>query len=162
MVESGHWAFFGDTQFDDSYAGDPVFGPGIYPWVEAVGIQNDDIASLQPTTLAATFSNPNFESQFPPRLGPGLYPGVTQAGIASDQVSSLQPVKANPTTDGDILLAHIVLFTDADLRGPHKHVFVPEPNLNASDDDSFNDAVSSVASTWPAGSCQIPCPTRSA
>ena len=132
-------------------------------------------------------------------------------------MSSLQPVKANPTTDGNILLAHIMLFTDADLRGPHKHVFVPEPNLNASDDDSFNDAVSSVAvllnqwftyrdagfdrafdvtlgeglfpwvedvgiandamsslqiaqerlgfaarprSTWPAGSCQIPCPTR--
>jgi Beta/Gamma crystallin len=92
-----------------------------------------------------TFADPNFESQFPPRLGPGLYPGVTQAGLANDQLSSLQPVKADPTTDGDILLAHIVLFTDADLRGPHKHVFVPEPNLNASDDDSFNDAVSSVA-----------------
>ena len=57
VVESGHWTFFGDTQFDDSYPGDPVFGPGIYPWVESVGVQNDDIASLQPTTLAATVSN---------------------------------------------------------------------------------------------------------
>ena len=101
VVESGNWTFFGDTQFDDSYPGDPVFGPGIYPWVVAVGIQNDDIASLQPTTLDATFSN-----------------------AVDDKV---------------------LLFQYGDFFGPHKHVFAAEPNLNASDDNDFNDRVNSLA-----------------
>ena len=101
VVESGHWAFFGDTQFDDSYPGDPVFGPGIYPWVEAVGIQNDDIASLQPTALAATFGN---------------------------------------AVDDEVLL-----FQYGGFFGPHKHVVAAEPNLNASDDNDFNDRVNSLA-----------------
>ena len=38
-----------------------------------------------------------------------------------------------------------ILFKDADYVGDHKHVFAAEPNLNASDDDGFNDAVSSLA-----------------
>ena len=199
VVVSGNWKFFRNSGYDDDYP--VVLGPGCYPRVTDVSIRSGDMSSLTVVADAATvagapldahivlfanaafhgdhkhvvqaaadlnaggdphfddvtssiavitgvwdtFADPNFGGQFPPRLGPGLYPGVTQAGVANDQLSSLQPVKADPTTDGDVLLAHVVLFTDADLRGPHKHVFVAEPNLNASDDDSFNDAVSSVA-----------------
>src|SRR5690348_2912942 len=42
------------------------------------------------------------------------------------------------------MAAHIILFQDANFNGAHKHVCDTEPNLNASDDDSFNDSVSSV------------------
>ena len=39
----------------------------------------------------------------------------------------------------------IILFENANFRGAHKHVFTDEPNLNAPDDNSMNDAVSSIA-----------------
>src|SRR5258708_31107895 len=39
----------------------------------------------------------------------------------------------------------VVLFIDADLHGAHKHIYDQEPNLNAGDDNGFNDQVSSLA-----------------
>ena len=36
-----------------------------------------------------------------------------------------------------------ILFENANFHGQHKHVFGPEPNLNAPDDNFFNDKVSS-------------------
>ncbi|MEA2820714.1 MAG: hypothetical protein QOJ86_2718 [Bradyrhizobium sp.] len=41
------------------------------------------------------------------------------------------------------MTAHVILFQHRNFHGAHKHVFVEETNLNASDDDSFNDKVSS-------------------
>jgi hypothetical protein len=41
-------------------------------------------------------------------------------------------------------MAHVVLFKNANFHGDHKHVMAAEPNLNASDDHGFNDAVSSL------------------
>jgi Beta/Gamma crystallin len=41
-------------------------------------------------------------------------------------------------------MAHVILFEKAQFRGAHKHVFGAEPNLNADDDDFFNDKVSSL------------------
>ena len=41
-------------------------------------------------------------------------------------------------------MAHVVLFKNANFHGDHKHVMAAEPNLNASDDNGFNDAVSSL------------------
>jgi Beta/Gamma crystallin len=38
----------------------------------------------------------------------------------------------------------VILFQDANFHGAHKHVFDHETNLNAPDDDSFNDRVSSI------------------
>lgn len=38
----------------------------------------------------------------------------------------------------------VILFQDANFHGEHKHVFDNETNLNASDDSSFNDGVSSI------------------
>lgn len=38
---------------------------------------------------------------------------------------------------------HVILFKHVKFHGPHKHVFDEEKNLNASDDNSFNDTVSS-------------------
>ncbi|HEY6376854.1 MAG TPA: beta/gamma crystallin-related protein, partial [Edaphobacter sp.] len=59
--------------------------------------------------------------------------------------SSLQPVSATPTAHGAPIDGHVVLFENANFHGAHKHVFTKEPNLNASDDNFFNDRVSSVA-----------------
>lgn len=92
-----------------------------------------------------TFAGPDFADPFPPLLGSGPFPSVTAVGIGNDAVRSVTPVAGiAPTTDA-VLLGHVLLFKDANLRGGHKHVFAPEPNLNASDDNSFNDAVSSIA-----------------
>jgi len=41
-------------------------------------------------------------------------------------------------------MAHVILFEKAQFRGAHKHVFGREPNLNADDDNFFNDRVSSL------------------
>jgi hypothetical protein len=60
-------------------------------------------------------------------------------------MSSLRVVDAAPTVQADPVAAHILLFEHADWHGAHKHVFVAEPNLNADDDDPFNDRTSSLA-----------------
>jgi hypothetical protein len=41
-------------------------------------------------------------------------------------------------------MAHVILFEHAKFHGQHKHVFHDEPNLNAGDDNSFNDKASSI------------------
>src|SRR5690242_4711895 len=41
-------------------------------------------------------------------------------------------------------MAHVMLFEHANFHGAHKHVFSREPNLNAGDDNFFNDKVSSL------------------
>ncbi|MEG3437327.1 beta/gamma crystallin-related protein [Pannus brasiliensis CCIBt3594] len=38
----------------------------------------------------------------------------------------------------------VILFEHANFHGAHKHVFGREPNLNAEDDNFFNDRVSSI------------------
>ena len=48
-------------------------------------------------------------------------------------------------------MPHVILFEHANFHGAHKHVFGPEPNLNAGDDNFFNDRVSSIVvleGTW--------------
>jgi hypothetical protein len=47
LVLAGAWEFFRDSGFQGSYG--VVLGPGLYPWVEAVKIKNDDMSSLRPT-----------------------------------------------------------------------------------------------------------------
>jgi hypothetical protein len=41
-------------------------------------------------------------------------------------------------------MSHVILFEHWWFHGNHKHVFGREPNLDADDDDSFNDEVSSI------------------
>src|SRR5262249_45318898 len=41
-------------------------------------------------------------------------------------------------------MAHVILFENAQFHGQHKHVFRAEPNLNATDDNLFDDKVSSL------------------
>jgi hypothetical protein len=86
-----------------------------------------------------------FRRPYGPILGPGLYNSVAAFGIRNDDMSSLQPVSAAPTTHGAPIGGHVVLFENASFHGGHKHVFTKEPKLNASDDNYFNDRVSSVA-----------------
>lgn len=48
-------------------------------------------------------------------------------------------------------MAEIVLFEHINFHGAHKHLFTSEPNLNAIDDNFFNDAVFSfvvISGTW--------------
>lgn len=53
VVLGGQWVFYRDPDYQFV---DGTLGPGLYPWVEAVGIKNDDISSLRPIyTYAATF-----------------------------------------------------------------------------------------------------------
>ncbi len=39
---------------------------------------------------------------------------------------------------------HVILFEHADFHGRHKHIFKDYPNLNAADDNDFNDITSSI------------------
>src|SRR5262249_27003903 len=105
---------------------------------------NDKVSSL--VVLEgnwAVFADSNFKKQYPPILGPGLYP-VLPAGVKNDDMSSLKPVDAGPTVSGGPVNSHVMLFEHANFHGAHKHVFTREPNLNASDDNFFNDKVSSL------------------
>jgi hypothetical protein len=107
VVVSGTWATFAGAKLRSPYGA--LLGPGLYPWVEDIGIKNDDLSSLVPTSDAPTVA---------------------------------------PSAAVD---AEVMLFIDIDLRGNHKHVFRNEANLGAADDNSFNDAVSSLAvvqNTW--------------
>jgi hypothetical protein len=106
-ILSGTWATFADPDLRRPY--DVSLGPGLYPWVEDVGIRNDDLSSLTPT---------------------------------SDQPTAPPPAGVNAET---------TLFIDINLHGDHKHVFTNESDLGASDDNLFNNAVSSlvvIRNTW--------------
>ncbi len=41
-------------------------------------------------------------------------------------------------------MGHLILFEHVNFRGKHKHIFQDGPNLNARDDNSFNDITSSI------------------
>jgi hypothetical protein len=106
---------------------------------------NDKVSSIVVFEGNWTFAkNAGQKSPYSAILGPGLYKNVVEYGIPNDDMSSLEPTSKPATTKGDPLDYHIILFKNAEFRGDHKHVFGPEPNLNASDDNSFNDAVSSL------------------
>jgi hypothetical protein len=107
---------------------------------------NDRVSSIVILDGAwAFYRNSNFDSPYGPVLGTGLYNNVTSFGIRNDDMSALQPVSTTPTTHGAPIDGHIVLFENANFHGAHKHLFTKEPNLNAADDNFFNDRVSSVA-----------------
>lgn len=52
VVLGGNWEVFRHSQYVQPYP--VVLGPGRYPWVGAIGITNDDMSSLRPTSRAAT------------------------------------------------------------------------------------------------------------
>jgi hypothetical protein len=43
-----------------------------------------------------------------------------------------------------MLMGHLILFEHVNFHGKHKHIFQDEPNLDAADDNSFNDITSSI------------------
>src|SRR5262249_5107747 len=107
---------------------------------------NDKVSSLVVLNGNwATFADSNFDRQYPPIVGPGRYPSVQEIDITNDDMSSLQPTDSESTVSAPAVTSHIVLFEHVSFRGAHKHVFTEEENLNAADDHSFNDAVSSTA-----------------
>ena len=106
---------------------------------------NDNVRSLVVVEENwAFYRDYKFAGQYSTVLGPGLYPNVGAVNITPADMSSLQPVKDKPTVVGAPLDNHILLFQHGSFHGAHKHVFSAEQNLNAPDDDSFNDAVSSL------------------
>lgn len=92
------------------------------------------------------YSDTEFDGSYPdqPVVGPGIYPATTDIGIGNDSIVSLQPVD-DPATVSNSVDNHVILFRWISFFGPHRHVVAPEPNLNADDDDDFNDAVESLA-----------------
>jgi hypothetical protein len=94
-----------------------------------------------------TFADPGADlglsKPFLPILGFGLYENLPD-GIDNDAISSVTPVTTPFTASGSPLLGHTILFENGLLRGGHKHIFNKEPDLNASEDDSFNDETSSL------------------
>ena len=110
------------------------------------GFFNDRVSSIAIFSGNWQFSRDSgFRNPYPVILGPGLYSNVAAFKIKNDDMSSLQPVSDRPTMAGAPLDNHIILFEHIKFHGAHKHVFTPEPNLNASDDSFFNDRVSSLA-----------------
>jgi hypothetical protein len=66
-------------------------------------------------------------------------------------MSSLKPTASAPSVTGVPVKSHVILFEHANFHGAHKHVFGSEANLNAADDNFFNDKVSSIIvlqGTW--------------
>ena len=99
----------------------------------------------------AFYRNAGFNVQYAPILGPGLYSFVGNVDIQNDDMSSLQPSSSPPTVFGAPIRGQVLLFEHANFHGAHKHVFDAEPNLNAGDDNFFNDKVSSIvvqSGTW--------------
>ena len=47
VIVSGVWQFFRDINFQTPYGAGVQLGPGLYPWVEDVGIDNDSLSSIQ-------------------------------------------------------------------------------------------------------------------
>lgn len=48
-------------------------------------------------------------------------------------------------------MSQVILFEHKEMHGAHKHLFASEPNLNAPDDNFFNDRLSSfviVSGQW--------------
>lgn len=45
VVKSGRWQFYRHANYIEPLG--PVLGPGIYNWVEQVGINNDHVSSLK-------------------------------------------------------------------------------------------------------------------
>jgi hypothetical protein len=124
-----------------------VFGPEPNLNAQDDSFFNDKVSSL--AVLEGNwelYGNWEFDSssQYPVILGPGLYPNVQRVQIKNDDMSSLQPTNIMPTVSGDRLDSHILLFEHARFHGAHKHVFIAEPNLNARDDNFFNDKASSL------------------
>lgn len=90
-------------------------------------------------------------------IGPGLYSAITdiqnEGGdpLPNDALTSLQLTDDKALVFGEPLLGSVILFKNNDLRGDHKHVFNLEDDLNTDEDNSFNDATSSIAvldGTW--------------
>jgi hypothetical protein len=124
---------------------------------------NDRVSSV--VVLRGTwefYRDSGFNGPYPPTLGParsgdgipGLFPFVANVQIKNDDMSSLRPIAGGAKIDGSntLLGGEVILFENANFHGQHKHVFGPEANLNASDDNFFNDRVSSMvieeAAVW--------------
>ncbi len=45
VILQGHWEFFLDA--GSGHIGQPSYGPGMYPWVGAVGLPNDGISGVR-------------------------------------------------------------------------------------------------------------------
>ena len=102
---------------------------------------NDKVSSIIVVSGSWSFyRHAGYVGRYAATLGPGAYSWVGNVDIQNDDMSSLRP----DNTLGVANLPHVILFEHANLHGSHKHVFGAEPNLNASDDNFFNDKVSSI------------------
>jgi Beta/Gamma crystallin len=119
---------------DDSYFNDKVSSLSVLAgdWIFAA---DSDLMHRYPPILGPAFDAAG-------SLAPAGFPFVEFVGIKNDDMSSLAPVSMFPTVRSP-RVEQVLLFEHANFHGAHKHVLVAEPNLNAPDDNFFNDKVSS-------------------
>jgi hypothetical protein len=118
-----------------------VFGPEPNLNANDDNFFNDRVSSIVVVSGSWNFfRHAGYTGRYANTLSPGAYSFVGNVDIQNDDMSSLYPT----TNFGVAGLPHVILFEHANLHGRHKHVFAPEPNLNANDDNFFNDRVSSV------------------
>ena len=102
---------------------------------------NDKVSSIIVVSGNWNFyRHAGYVGRYATTLSPGAYSWVESVDIQNDDMSSMSPT----SNSGTVNLPHVILFEHSNLHGRHKHVFGPEPNLNANDDNFFNDRVSSI------------------
>lgn len=153
VVEQGHWSFFRNAGFDAGYP--PVIGLGIYPSVEDVGIGNDAISSLEPTTSPSTINNSvdNEVLLFEHANFHGAHKHVAAAesnlnadddSFFNDAVSSLIVLEGTWS-----------FFADADFLSPYPASLGPGAYSSVADQSITNDDMSSLSPTIVDDSFQI-------
>jgi hypothetical protein len=101
IVIAGTWAFFKDVGYANQYS--RILGPGAYPWVEAVGIKNDDMSSLHPTSTSGRatlphvilFEHANFHGAHKHVLGAEANLAAGDDNFLNDRVSSIIVLSGN-------------------------------------------------------------------
>jgi hypothetical protein len=75
---------------------------------------------------------------------PRRIPFLTAQRSAGLMFSPVTGRRSNIEKKGLNSMPHVILFEHAQFHGAHKHVVRDEPNLNAADDNFFNDITSSI------------------
>jgi hypothetical protein len=147
VVEQGNWSFFRNSGFDTAYP--PVLGPGIYPFVSDIGINNDDLSSLRPTDAAATTSNSvdNEVLLFQHAKFHGLHKHVF---VAEPNLGAIDDTFFNNVVSSlVVLLGNWSFYADANFVTPYVGSAGPGIYPSANDQNITNDDMSSLRPTVP-------------
>jgi hypothetical protein len=123
-VLEGNWLLYRDFNFSGRYA--PILGPGLYPTLSGVDINNDDITSLQPTGAAATvlgaqilghailFEHANFHGRHKHLFRGETNLNASDDSLFNDRVSSI-----------GVLAGNWIFYQDSGFRFPYQPILAP-------------------------------------